>query len=259
MLAFALATFFWRRAPRAPCGSPAGEPSPPRSICSGIRRSCFLLQATPGLSQLSTRLTTNRANAILVLLLALLAVARARADPRGRTDHGDASGPGAPPGRDGARLPGVRADAGTSAPDQLARRELRAAGAAPRRLPRAADRPPDGAPPPRARRLSLRRRPPSTSCGSAPASIRARRAQDYFPVTPKVRELQQAARGGRFADAGASPDRHGVDVRARGRARPRPDGSGGLRGRPRRCRGLHRRRRITARASRGSTLRSWTS
>ena len=72
VLAFALATYFRRGAPRAVRIARWGVVAAALYLL-WYPPLVFLLQATPGLSQLSTRLTSNRANGILVLLLAVLA------------------------------------------------------------------------------------------------------------------------------------------------------------------------------------------
>jgi hypothetical protein len=202
VLAFALATFFWRKAPRTVRLARAGV------VLSALYLLwypplVFLLQATPGISHVATRLTSNRANAILVLLVALLA---------------------------GFQLDRIRA-AGRTAATPVALAIVLAATAlvfrehqlSPERLPLTAWR-------------SVRFLLPAilllaafllATVRSTPRRLRALAAfllaataldlarigarfnpgtqrADYFPVTPKVRALQEASRGGRFADSGIS-------------------------------------------------------
>ncbi len=206
VLAFALATFFWRRAPRTVRLARAG------AVLAALYLLwypplVYFLQATPGISHLATRLTSNRANAILVLLLALLA---------------------------GFQLDRIRA-AGRTAATPVALAILLAATAlvfrehalAPERLPWTAWRSVRFVLPAvlllaafvlvimlRAGRTTPRHlRVLAVFLVGATAldlmRIGARfnpgtRRADYFPVTPQVRALQETARGGRFADAGLS-------------------------------------------------------
>ena len=197
--AFALAAFFWRKAPRGVAWS--------RRALVGLALYTlwyppltYLLYATPGLREIAARLTTNRANCLAVLLLALLAALALDRVLRGEG------------------LGAARAGVGIA----LAATLLIAAEYA-----RNSERPPLtpwravsfalpillllGAlavlalPPVPARRHALCALLLVGTCADL-LRIGARfdpgtLPKDYFPVTPAVRELQLASHGGRFAAA----------------------------------------------------------
>jgi hypothetical protein len=206
IVAFALATLFWRRAP-APVAFARGALLVLALYVLWYPPLSHVLQTAPGIRQAAVRLTTNRANTIAVLLLVLLAafeLDRIRAGGRTLT----------------TRLGIAVALLGLTA---AALEYARAAG----RPPLTAWRAFSFAFPaialvsvfvalawrgPRRRldavvpllwiltgvdllRVGVRFNP-----GTLPS--------DYFPVTPFVREVQSAASGGRFA--GASPALTGV-------------------------------------------------
>ena len=197
VLAFALATFGWRRAPRGVALARIGAVLTAAYVL-WYPPLVWLLHRTPGLREAAARLTTNRANTVLVMLLALLAACELDRLRRG--------------GRSGA----------TRAACVIV---LAATALVAFEFARAAERPPVTAW--RAVSFAL----PAVllvaaigllSRASTPASrtalatfvlaataldllrIGARinpgtlPAEDY-PVTPAVRALQEASRGGRFA------------------------------------------------------------
>ncbi len=199
VLAFALASFFRKNAPRAVRLARWGVVVTALYLL-WYPPLVYLLQATPGLSELSTRLTSNRANAILVLLLALLAA---------------------------CELERIRAG-GRTAATRIAVAILFAALAlvfreyaqAPDRFPTTTWRAVSFALPAvllaacfalLTGRLGERRRRVLAVflfVGTAVDLLRigarfnpGTPRGDDFPVTPKVRELQAASRGGRFADS----------------------------------------------------------
>jgi hypothetical protein len=202
IVAFALAAFLRRRAPRSIVWT--------RRALVGLALYLlwypplvFVLHATPGVREAAARLTTNRANCIAVLLLALLAAWELDRIDRGESVRATRSGAilallgvalvaaeyarasGRPPLSDWRAvsfalpvllLSGVLAILALPA-GRARRRTLAAlllAGTAVDLL-----------------RIGARFNP-----GTHPS--------DYFPVTPKVRELQAAARGGRFAASDVS-------------------------------------------------------
>jgi len=199
VLAFALATFGWRRAPRGVALARIGAVLTAMYVL-WYPPLVWLLQRTPGLRETAARLTTNRANTVLVLLLALLAACELDRLRRG--------------GRPGA----------TRAACAIV---LAATALVAFEFARAADRPPvtawraisfalpmvllvaaigllsrAGTPASRAAlaafvlsatALDLLRIGARINPGTLPA-------EDY-PVTPAVRALQEASRGGRFAAA----------------------------------------------------------
>lgn len=195
--AFALASFFRRPAPKSIAWA--------RWALVGLALYLlwypplvYLLHATPGLKEAALRLTTNRANCIAVLLLAWLAAWELDAIERGRR---------AWPTRLGILL-------ALSGVGIVLAEYARAAG----RPPLSAWRAVSFALPvvllicaaaalavsPGARRLRILAAVllVGTSVDLLrigarfnPGTLRA----DYYPVTPKVRELQEISRGGRFA------------------------------------------------------------
>lgn len=202
VLAFALATLFWRGAPRAVRFARWG------AVVTALYLLwypplVYLIQATPGLSQLSTRLTTNRANAILVLLLALLAA---------------------------GELQRIHAGGRTAATRVAVAILLAATALVFREYARTPERPPmtswravsfalpalllvvcfvllTGRPTARRFRVLVVFLFAGTAIDLLRIGARfnpGTRREDYFPVTPKMRELQQASRGGRFADSEVS-------------------------------------------------------
>ena len=199
VLAFALATFFWRGAPRTVRLARGGVVLTVLYLL-WYPPLVYLLHASPGLSQLSTRLTSNRANAILVLLLALLSgfeLERIRA---------------------GGRTASTRAAlAILLASTALVFREY---AQTPERLPMTNGRAVSFVLPALllavcfallAGRLTERRRRVLAVflfVGTALELLRigarfnpGTPREDYFPVTRKMRELKEASRGGRFADS----------------------------------------------------------
>ena len=201
VLAFALSTFFWRGAPRAVRFARWGAAVTALYLL-WYPPLVYLLQATPGLSQLSTRLTTNRANAILVLLLSLLAACelqRIRAGGRSTATRAAvlillvataliswdfARTPGRPP------LTSWRAVSFAFPALLLVVCLVLLTGR------------------PTARRLRVLVAFLLAATAVDLLRIGARFnpgtfREDYYPVTPKMRELQHAARGGRFADSEA--------------------------------------------------------
>ncbi len=199
VLAFALAAFFRRSAPRAVRLARWG------AVVTALYLLwypplVYVLHATPGLLELATRLTSNRANAILVLLLALLAafeLERIRAGGRTATTRAAVAillGATALVFREYAR-----------APDRLPMTTWRAVSfALPALLLAACFVLLTG-------RLTARRLRVLAVFLFAGTAVDLLRIGarfnpgtprgEYFPVTPKVRELQEAARGGRFADS----------------------------------------------------------
>jgi len=199
VLAFALATFFWRAAPRAVRFARWGVVVTALYLL-WYPPLVYVLQATPGLRELAFRLTSNRANGILILLVALLAA---------------------------FELDRVRAGGRTLATRAGVLVALAGTALVTREFTHAAERPPlttwravsfalpalllvaafvllTG-------RLTARRLRVLTVflfAGTAVDLLRigarfnpGTRPEDYFPVTPKMRELEQAARGGRFASS----------------------------------------------------------
>ena len=199
VLAFALATYFRRGAPRAVRLARWGVVAAALYLL-WYPPLVFLLQATPGLSQLSTRLTSNRANGVLVLLLAVLAASELQRI------------------RAGGRTTATRAALAilvfatalvfreyALAPERPALTVWRAMSfALPALLLVGCFALLTG-------RLTERRRRVLVVfllAGTAVDLLRigarfnpGTRREDWFPVTPKMRELQQASRGGRFAAA----------------------------------------------------------
>ena len=199
VLAFALATFFGRGASRAVRLARWGV------VVTALYLLWYpplvhLLQATPGLSELSTRLTSNRANAILVLLLALLAASELeRIRSGGRTGTTRAA-----VAILFAALALVFREYG-QAPDRVPTTTWRAVSfALPALLLAACFALLTG-------RLGERRRRALVVFLFAGTAVDLLRIGarfnpgtprgEYFPVTPGVRELQAASRGGRFADS----------------------------------------------------------
>jgi hypothetical protein len=202
VLAFALATFFWRGAPRAVHFARWGVVVTALYLL-WYPPLVYVLQATPGLRELAFRLTSNRANGILILLVALLAAFEL--DRIGK----------------GGRTLATRAAVLVA---------LAATALVTREFARAAERPPlttwravSFALPalllvaafvlltgrPTARRLRVLA--VFLLAGTAVDLLRigarfnpGTRPEDYFPATPKMRELEQAARGGRFASSEVS-------------------------------------------------------
>ena len=202
VLAFALASFFRRDAPRAVRLARWGTVATALYLL-WYPPLVYLLQATPGLSELSTRLTSNRANAILVLLLGLLAAFELeRIRSGGRT------------GTTRAAVAILLAAAAlvlrdyVRAPDRLPATTWRAvAFALPAVLLAGAFVLLTG----RLTAARLRVLAVFLFAGTAVDLLRigarfnpGTPRGEYFPVTPKVRELQEASRGGRFADSGTS-------------------------------------------------------
>ena len=199
VLAFALATFFWRGAPRAVRLARRGAVFTALYLL-WYPPLVYLLQATPGLSQLSARLTTNRANAILMLLFAFLAA---------------------------AELQRIRAGGRTAATRAAVALLLAATTFVFVEYARTPEKPPEtawrlvsfalpallllGALALLTGRLSARRHRVLVVfllAGTAVDLLRigarfnpGTRREDYFPVTPRMRELQLASHGGRFADS----------------------------------------------------------
>jgi hypothetical protein len=197
VLAFAAATLLWRGAPRAVSWARIG------ALLTALYLLWYpplvwLLQATPGLRELSVRLTSNRAAGILLLLLGLLAafeLDRIRAGGATRT----------------TRI----AVAAVLALTALVAREY---ARSPERLPVTAWRATSFALPAVLLVAALwllsgavsRRRSAALVAllvgGTAIDLLRigarfnpGTRPEDYFPVTPGVRAIQQASHGGRFA------------------------------------------------------------
>ena len=199
VLAFALATYFRRGAPRTVRLARWGVVAAALYLL-WYPPLVFLLQATPGLSQLSTRLTSNRANGILVLLLAVLAASELQRI------------------RAGGRTTATRAALAILVfATALVFREY---ALTPQRPPLTVWRAMSFALPALllvgcfallTGRLTERRRRVLVVfllAGTAVDLLRigarfspGTRREDWFPATPKMRELQQASRGGRFAAA----------------------------------------------------------
>lgn len=197
VLAFALSTFFWRRPPRFVAAARWAALLVALYVL-WYPPLVWLLQRTPGIREAALRLTTNRANTILVLLLALLAAFE--------LDRIRAGGPAA---RTRAALLIV----------------LFATGLVTLEYARAGDRPPLTAWRAvsfivpvvllvaalwlLAGRMQARRNRALAALlligtGVDLLRIGARfnpgtRPEDEYPVSPKLRELQSAAAGGRFA------------------------------------------------------------
>jgi hypothetical protein len=200
VVAFALATFFWRRAPAAVACARWALLLLALHVLWYPPLSNFL-QTAPGIRQVFVRLTTNRANTVAVLLLAMLAafeLDRIRAGGAAWTTRWGigltllflcivaveySRADGRPP------MTAWRA-ASFLVPAVLLTAALILLSA----------------------RISWRRSAALAVLLVAGTSvdllrIGARfnpgtRPSDYFPVTPKVRELQAASRGGRFASSG---------------------------------------------------------
>ncbi len=202
VLAFALATLFWPRAPRAVRLARWGVLATTLYLL-WYPPLVYILQSAPGLAELSARLTSNRANAILVLLLAFLAACEL---DRLRGGGRPAATRAAVAILCGAALLVLRGYA--RAPDRPPLTNLRAVSFALPLLLLAASLAI------LAGRLTTRRLRVLTVFLVAATGLDLFRIgarfnpgtppEDYFPVTPKIRELRQASRGGRFADSGTS-------------------------------------------------------
>lgn len=202
IVAFALATFFWGRAPRAVA---AGRWA---LVLLGLYVLWYpplshFLQAAPGLRQVAVRLTTNRANSLAVLVLAMLAafeLDRVRAGGHTRATRAGLVAAlaatlavGLEFARTEGRPPLTAWRAGSFALPVLL---LLTCFVILSRKPTVA----------RDRALLL-----VLLLGTGIDLLRigvrfnpGTRPADYYPVTPATRELQAASRGGRFAASDAA-------------------------------------------------------
>lgn len=199
VLAFALSTFFWRGAPRTVRLARWGVVATAAYLL-WYPPLVYVLQATPGLRELAFRLTSNRANGILILLVALLAaheLDRIRAG--GRTL---ATRAGVLVALAATTLVTWEFAHATQRPLLTMWRAV--AFVLPAVLLLTALALLMGRPAGRRLRVLTVFLVAGTAVDVLRIGARfnpGTRPEDYFPVTPKMRELQQAARGGRFASS----------------------------------------------------------